>query len=170
MYGVFKSLLAAVLLLVPAPVLSDAATEQVTIPVDNIARAKFPKEDAKLVDGIAELNRFVNSHMVYTSDQPHYGHRDFWVMAPADGKGDCEDYALTKLFMLSEAGFPTVTNTKIVSLIVHVKGKIKDEIFGHAILAVLLPNGAVAYLDMTPEPMTRAELEARGYQFFDWKA
>jgi predicted transglutaminase-like cysteine proteinase len=136
------------------------------IPVDTIARTKFPQEDGKIVDALAELNRFVNQGITYQDDMTHYGVNDLWVQVPADSKGDCEDYALTKLFMLQEAGFPTISNTKIVMLIVHTK----QGVLGHAILAVLLPHGAVAYLDLNNEPMTRPELKAKGYQFFDWVA
>jgi predicted transglutaminase-like cysteine proteinase len=85
---------------------------------------------------------------------------------PPDGKGDCEDYALTKMEMLGRIGFPVITNAKLVMVMVPV-GK---QTSGHAILAILLKSGAVAYLDMAGEPMTRAELVAKGYQFFDWRA
>jgi predicted transglutaminase-like cysteine proteinase len=88
-------------------------------------------------------------------------------MAPADGKGDCEDYVLTKLFLLAEIGFPYVSNAKIVTVTILKGGKV---VGAHAILAVLMPKGSIGYLDMTTEPMTRAELEAKGYHFFDWRA
>jgi predicted transglutaminase-like cysteine proteinase len=138
----------------------------VPIPVDQVARAKFPAEDGQFVDSLAELNRVVNDGMTYTDDKSHYGVTDFWVMAPTDGKGDCEDYVLTKIFLLGEVGFPIARGIKIVTVLVHI-GK---EIDGHAILAVLMPHGSVAYLDMNDELMTRPELEAKGYVFFDWKA
>jgi predicted transglutaminase-like cysteine proteinase len=136
------------------------------VPIDTIARAKFPNEEAAFVDALAEMNRAVNAKMTYELDQDHYGVTDLWVMAPDDAKGDCEDYALTKLFVLGEAGYPIVTNAKLVLVAVHDKG----QRFGHAILAVLMPHGSVAYLDMRDEPMTRDELVKRGYEFFDWKA
>jgi predicted transglutaminase-like cysteine proteinase len=90
-----------------------------------------------------------------------------WVQYPADGKGDCEDYALTKLGMLEQLGVPVVTNTKLVSVIVKEPGGVE----GHEILAILMPKGAVLYLDnMNRHLMTRPELEREGYTFFDWKA
>lgn len=144
-----------------SPVISQTAS---TVPADTIARAKFPQEDARFVDALAAVNSFVNSNMAYEDDQKHYGYGDFWVTAPQDGKGDCEDYVLTKLFLLTEAGFPAVTNAKIVLVVVHHGGKS----YGHAILAILMPKGSVAYLDMRQEPMTKAELIARGYQFQTW--
>jgi hypothetical protein len=65
--------------------------------------------------------------------------------------------------MLQRSGFPIVSNTKVVAVAVHAEGKL----FGHAILAVLLPHGSVMYLDMSLHPMTRDELVAKGYVFFD---
>lgn len=138
-----------------------------TIPADYIARAKFPNDAPRKIDALAMVNRAINDSIVSEPDQKHYGVPEMWVMVPADGKGDCEDYALTKLFVLSQAGFPIVTNTKIVGVIVH-SGKSEE---GHAILGVLLDSGAVAYLDnLHSESMTRSELVARGYEFFDWRA
>lgn len=160
---IVKSLLAGLAL-----ALSTAAVPQAVepVPIDTVARAKFPHEDGKFVDALAAVNRFVNVNMTYQDDQSHYGKNDYWVMAPSDGKGDCEDYALTKEFLLSEAGFPTVENTKLVLVLVRDDGKI----YGHAILAVKMPKGSIAYLDMRSEPMTRRELLARGYQFQNWEA
>ena len=138
-----------------------------TVPVDHAARAKFPHSDSALVDKLAYVNSFVNGVIVGVSDREHYGVIDLWVQFPPDGKGDCEDVALTKLGLLTNAGVVTVADYKIVTLMVHRK----EGDFGHAILAVRLPDGAVAYLDsLYPEPMTRKELRARGYQFFDWRA
>lgn len=151
--------------LLTAPVASTAPSS--SVPVDYAARAKFPLATPRQVDAIALVNRAINDSIVSESDQKHYGVADLWVMMPPDNKGDCEDFALTKLFVLSQAGFPIVTNTKLVGVIVHT-GKSEE---GHAILAVRLDSGEVAYLDnMNAEPMTRRELVARGYEFFDWRA
>jgi predicted transglutaminase-like cysteine proteinase len=77
-----------------------------------------------------------------------------------------EDYALTKMGVLSEAQFPIVTNARIVGVMVH-HDRTED---GHAVLAVLMPSGAVMFLDNNnAEPMTKAELERQGYQFVDWR-
>jgi predicted transglutaminase-like cysteine proteinase len=160
-----RSAVLAIALLWAVPAVPE---QPVQVPVDLAARAKFPRSDGELVDKIAFINRVVNTSMKGESDQEHYGVEDYWVMAPTDAKGDCEDYALTKIFILQREGWPIVTNTKLVGVIVHRVGR-DDE--GHAILAVRLPSKEVAYLDnMNAEPMTRRELVARGYQFFDWKA
>lgn len=147
------------------------APQQVTPPVDLLARAKAPHEPGKLVDIVAAINAYVNTHIEGESDLEHYGMPDFWVMYPADGKGDCEDYVLTKLGLLQQAGVPAISELKIVSVLVHYKDHGKEKIEGHAILALRLPNKTVIYLDnMKAEPMTRAELVKAGYVFFDWIA
>lgn len=54
----------------------------------------------------AAINGMVNNAIEYTEDAEQYGRRDVWVANPASGKGDCEDYALTKKAALQEAGLP----------------------------------------------------------------
>jgi predicted transglutaminase-like cysteine proteinase len=158
----FRIILASIALNLTAPI---TAEPPVAIPVDLVARAKFPGEKPEFVDALADFNRLVNASIIYTPDDVHYGVTDHWVGRPQDGKGDCEDYALTKLELLGEAGFPVISNTRIRSVYV----KDKDGEDGHAILEVRMPNGAVAELDNRfDEPMTRRELEARGYLFFEW--
>jgi predicted transglutaminase-like cysteine proteinase len=151
----------ALLALAPAP-----AVPQTVMPPDPVARAKFPNDNPEQIDALANFNKLINRSLTYVSDQDHYGAADHYVSMPPDGKGDCEDYALTKMEMLGRIGFPVITNAKLVMVMVPV-GK---QTSGHAILAILLKSGAVAYLDMAGEPMTRAELVAKGYQFFDWRA
>ena len=56
-----------------------------------------------------EANRAVNMAIRYASDFAQHGEADRWS-APlatfANGKGDCEDYAIAKYVALREAGFP----------------------------------------------------------------
>jgi predicted transglutaminase-like cysteine proteinase len=159
-----RPIIAAALCCAPAPAIPQSPP---TIPVDAVARAKFPKLSGDAVDWLANLNRQVNHMIQGESDMEHYGVADYWVMLPQDMKGDCEDYALSKLFLLGQAGFPTVTNAKLVGVIVHRK----DGSEGHAILALRLKDGSVVYLDnLNDEPMTRKELVKQGYEFFDWRA
>jgi predicted transglutaminase-like cysteine proteinase len=157
-----KAAILALALLIPSP----AVPQQSGVPVDTIARAKFPNDNPAQIDAIAAFNKAVNGALTYETDREHYGVEDHYVSLPPDGKGDCEDYALSKIELLSAIGFPTVTNSKLVFVVVHVG---KDR-YGHAIVAILLPSGAVAYLDMNGEPMTRSELLAKGYEFQRWEA
>ena len=160
---ILRAFAAALLMLAPVPATPQAND---SAPVDTVARAKFPRDKPEQIDALAEFNRFVNGSIEYVSDQAHYGVEDHYVSLPPDGKGDCEDIALSKIELLSAIGFPTVINSKLVFVVVHV-GK---ERYGHAIVAIRLPSGDVAYLDMSNEPMTRAELKAKGYEFQEWSA
>ncbi len=52
----------------------------------------------------AAVNAQVNAAITYTEDAEQYGRRDVWAVDPASGKGDCEDFALTKVAMLQARG------------------------------------------------------------------
>lgn len=147
------------------------------VPPQYASRKKFPHDNGQLIDALTFINKVVNGGIAYVDDFHHYGVNDFWVTLPEDGKGDCEDFALTKLFFISQyddyAGDPVdeVTSTKIVGVMVHFVANGKADSDGHAILAVRLPSHAVAYLDLNnAELMTRHELQAQGYEFYDWRA
>jgi predicted transglutaminase-like cysteine proteinase len=152
----------------PAQGVPAETTVPETVPIAAKARAKFRRTDPAQVDALAYINSYVNAAIIYEPDQDNYGVKDFWVMGPQNQKGDCEDYALTKLLVLSQANFNVVSGTKLVGVVVHHK---KEAIGGHMILAVRFKSGEVAYLDSNfSDLMTRRELVARGYEFFDWKA
>ena len=51
------------------------------------------------------VTRETNKAIVVTNDLDHYGVDDVWVESPADGKGDCEDFALTKARLLQQLGW-----------------------------------------------------------------
>lgn len=53
------------------------------------------------------VSRQVNSAITYTPDLEQYGERDRWVVEPTSGKGDCEDFALTKANRLNAGNIPT---------------------------------------------------------------
>jgi predicted transglutaminase-like cysteine proteinase len=56
-------------------------------------------------DLLETVNRNVNAAIWPEIDSHHYGRAEFWAI-PADGYGDCEDYALTKRKALAAAGIP----------------------------------------------------------------
>lgn len=49
----------------------------------------------------------VNRQIEYTPDAQQYGQSDRWVVEPTSGRGDCEDYALTKAERLNAGGITT---------------------------------------------------------------
>lgn len=144
---------------------AQAAAPPAKIRADPVARLKFPKVSAGMIDALSYVNRLVNANMRGVSDQEQYGRPEMWVMFPPSGAGDCEDYVLTKLGLLSDAGFPV--------LLMRVRGVIAKgsagQDGGHALLELLLPDGSIAFMDnLQPDLMTRPELEAQGYVFYDW--
>lgn len=63
-------------------------------------------------DILQKINYKVNSETTYTPDTEHYKKPEFWAEI-VDGKGDCEDYALTKRKLIFET---TDINPKTVRL------------------------------------------------------
>ncbi|MFZ0267083.1 transglutaminase-like cysteine peptidase [Caulobacter sp.] len=51
------------------------------------------------------VTRETNKAIVATDDFDHYGIADVWVEDPVDGKGDCEDFVLTKARVLQQLGW-----------------------------------------------------------------
>jgi predicted transglutaminase-like cysteine proteinase len=51
------------------------------------------------------VTRETNKAIVSTNDFDHYGIDDVWVENPVDGKGDCEDFVLTKARVLQQLGW-----------------------------------------------------------------
>jgi predicted transglutaminase-like cysteine proteinase len=132
-------------------------------------RAKFPLTDPNVVDSMSLVNRVVNAGMTYEDDLAHYGEDEKWVTNPSDAKGDCDDYALTKMEILRQYGWDTLYNARVVTLRVKVIENGKPDLAGHAILEVRLSGGEVAYLDNNNnEVMTKAELVDQGYIFTAW--
>lgn len=81
---------------------------------------------------IEGVNALVNNKIEPVSDAEHAGAPDAWDY-PADGKGDCEDYALLKRRVLIEAGFP-----RAALLLTVVKDEHGD---GHAVLMARTDRG-----------------------------
>ncbi len=86
-------------------------------------------------DRLAELydvNLSVNRSIEPVTDMELYGVSDYWTL-PANGKGDCEDYALLKRHILIAAGWPAS------ALLITV---VRDEkMDGHAVLTARTTHG-----------------------------
>src|SRR5690606_21204839 len=63
---------------------------------------------ASPLEALALVNRRVNSAITYQSDDRNWGVGDYWA-TPAEiarnGRGDCEDYATSKMWLLLALGF-----------------------------------------------------------------
>ncbi len=91
---------------------------------------------------IARINGYVNKAIDPVTDKDHWAAADAWDY-PADGKGDCEDYALLKRRMLMEAGFP-----REALLMTVVKEKNGD---GHSVLTLHTNRGDFVLDNLTDE-------------------
>lgn len=101
--------------------------------------SSFTSMVAKPVDMTAErwtslyqVNTSVNAAIAPVSDQDQYGEPERWAL-PANGAGDCEDYALLKQQRLQQQGFPANSLRMTVVLDEH------DE--GHAVLTLVTAQG-----------------------------
>lgn len=82
------------------------------------------------------INKDVNGSVQYVTDLQNYGQEEYWAVA--GNKGDCEDYALKKLKLLRDKGFPKENLNIGVCLM---EGQ------GHAVLVVRFDNDADYVLD-----------------------
>lgn len=91
---------------------------------------------------IEAVNRQTNRRVEPVSDTEHAGTPESWDY-PEDGKGDCEDYALSKRRQLMQAGFP-----RSALLIAIVKDEHGD---GHSVLMVRTSRGDYVLDNLTDE-------------------
>lgn len=54
---------------------------------------------------LVRVNRQVNADIRYKTDAALYGKPDYWTVIEGKGQGDCDDYALTKIKRLVDAGW-----------------------------------------------------------------
>jgi predicted transglutaminase-like cysteine proteinase len=81
---------------------------------------------------LALVNREVNDAITYKSDRANWGTGDYWATLSEiarKGTGDCEDYAIAKLWMLRALGQPANTMQVVVLT------DVKRQVF-HAVLVV----------------------------------
>ncbi len=110
--------------------------------------------NAKLLD---EVNRRINRSIRYTSDRRAFGRNEYWA-GPGEvmgARGDCEDYVITKYFVLSELGLSD-KNMKVVVVRDLASG------FGHAVLAVQM-GGRTLILD-NQSASVRDHMQVSRYQ------
>jgi predicted transglutaminase-like cysteine proteinase len=55
---------------------------------------------------LRRINAEINARITPASDQEAFGWGDRWVVIPGAGRGDCDDYAVTKLHALLALGWP----------------------------------------------------------------
>ena len=87
---------------------------------------------ATVLKKISRINAEVNRSIEPVTDMDQWGLIDRWDL-PAEGRGDCEDYALLKRMKLIEAGFPRA------ALLLTVVKQSNGE--GHSILTIKTNRG-----------------------------
>jgi predicted transglutaminase-like cysteine proteinase len=82
---------------------------------------------------VDRANTFVNDHIHYTGDRDTWGAEDYWTTpleALGKGRGDCEDYALTKYVSLLLMGVP-VQKLRLV----YVRARLGSQTISHMVLS-----------------------------------
>jgi predicted transglutaminase-like cysteine proteinase len=110
-------------------------------------------DEARTLAGRRKLgivNRAINLAIAYTNDNRQYGVNDQWsnpVMTFERGRGDCEDYAIAKFFVLREAGISPQDLRMLL-------GRVRADGSAHAVVAVrnegrwlILDNRRMALVD-----------------------
>jgi predicted transglutaminase-like cysteine proteinase len=82
---------------------------------------------------LSTVNSFFNRRIVFTDDREVWGQADHWASpfeTLAQGRGDCEDYAIAKYFSLLALGMPVVRLR-----LVYVRAQIGVDSQAHMVLA-----------------------------------
>ncbi len=114
-----------------------------------------------VLDGEARLqavNEGMNALLTYASDDETYGVSDYWATVDESmerGRGDCEDIAIAKMWLLNAAGVD-LSNMRLVVL----KDTLRN--LDHAVLSVV-ENGHQYVLDNTTMKVGHADW-MRGYR------
>jgi len=115
-----------------------------------LAEAARRAEDLPPLEALALVNRSVNGAIAYASDKSAWGKGDYWA-SPVEiakrGKGDCEDYAIAKMWLLRSIGF-TPGQLQLVVL-----KDVRKQVF-HAVLAVHVEGKAYVLDNMSNKVAT----------------
>lgn len=93
---------------------------------------------------VSKVNEIINRRIRYDSDQAVWGRSDFWatpLQTFAQGRGDCEDFAIAKYFSLLESGIPDARLRLVVGRIRH-GGRYGSLTEAHMVLAYIPSDGA----------------------------
>jgi predicted transglutaminase-like cysteine proteinase len=132
--------------LADAPITTAAATiGEARPPIGYVGFCmRYPQECARRADPrpakldaatwalINNVNDEVNRRIQPVTDKDHWGLAERWDL-PADGRGDCEDYALLKQKILIEKGIPA--GALLITVVIDREGA------GHAVLTLVTDRG-----------------------------
>lgn len=99
---------------------------------------------------LQQVNNRVNDSIEPEDDLTHYGVAEFWTI-PTDGRGDCDDYVVTKRKALIDSGLPqSVLRIAIVDTASGVR---------HAVLTVSTDKGDYVLDSLTPKIIPWSQTE-----------
>jgi len=108
--------------------------------------------DTTLLAILSSVNRSVNHAIAPESDESHFGVAEYWDI-PADGYGNCHDYALTKRKRLIDEGISE--RALRVAIVVTPRGN------RHAVLTVSTDRGDLVLDNLESEVKPWSSLEYR---------
>lgn len=101
------------------------------------------------MEAVFDVNNYVNKRVRYVADERNYKQKDYWA-TPLETlksrKGDCEDYAIAKYYLLKELGIP--------SYLMYCKWKSE----AHMVCLVKDDGGNLRVLDNIDRELTRLDL------------
>jgi predicted transglutaminase-like cysteine proteinase len=115
-------------------------------------------QPTSLLSRIQAVNSFTNHHLVFADDLSIYGVADHWAGLAetiAQGRGDCEDFAIAKMQLLAAAGVPT---RDLYLILVRDTGRDID----HAVAAVR--DGDRLYILDSANDAVRTADQVKGYR------
>ncbi|BBP44967.1 hypothetical protein THMIRHAS_03400 [Thiosulfatimonas sediminis] len=85
-------------------------TAQASLAENKLNQIKQQAKQFEMIEQIRFVNAQVNQSAEFVSDQEQYGKQEFWSSITqflAQGKGDCEEFAVTKYVLMKQLGFKT---------------------------------------------------------------
>lgn len=114
----------------------------------NISETVLPMTEALMAD-LRSVNDDVNENYQYQLDNEQYVKNEYWTLMQPGGRGDCEDFALTKAQKLLDLGYPA--SALMIETGMHGQ-------YGHAFLSVNTSSGLMSldinYKDVLPSNNT----------------
>lgn len=100
---------------------------------------------AATAEMVVRVNAAVNAEVRLSSEQACHGREEFWSL-PAEGYGDCEDFALEKRRRLAEEGLPRAAIS--MAIVHHRVG-----LFPHAVLMLETDDGVFVLDNLAEAPV-----------------
>lgn len=137
-----KSIIFTILSIVFSTFLNASATSSSSqIRLDNYDKMIEDNKNKSLVHKLVAVNKFFNK-ITYKNDSSNWGKKDYWAKPKeflSKGAGDCEDFALAKLYALQELGIPKEKLKLIYS-------KVKKDNKYHMVLAYYHDNNKEPFI------------------------